>query len=379
MLEPGEIYSPDPNILERKAARYLSRLSEGAGFQREHASADAGELRRLTRSAVTLAATAGIAAGVIIGGTEWWMVQAVFNGNEGVDWREQWPWWAAFFAFAGLISAIEIVFLYWVALRGIAGVTSRSGLALGDAGYPDLFARSLARGGLEFPNPRVLVFGINPYAYMPLWKLAAKNIAYKLKVGVTSFLLRVFLRRVMVRMTIRSVVPLAAGPLYAGWNAIIMWRIMREARIRTLAPFAVESLVRQMFGAGQKPGKHAAEVMLQAAGEMLRRAGDAHPNQVFLLSRLREELGVTDDIDVDWTRHGGAMQSLDEAEQKQILNVLTLSIIIGSRISRRQKDLLREACEACGVKFGENELEQLRTDLMEGRAIAVADLAKAQR
>lgn len=376
---PGERYSPEPNILERKAAGYLARLSHDAKDEwRERTPAEAEEIRRATRRAVTLAAVAGIISGGIIGGAEVWIRLGIFDGREDVGWREQLPYWIGFFAFAGVISAIEIGYLYAVAIRSIARVTSRSNLALGGDGYPDLFTRALARAALEFPNPRVRVFGIDPYAYVPRWRLAAKNIAYKMKVGVSSFLLRVFLRRVMARMAIRGFVPLVAGPLYAAWNGIIVWRIMHEARIRTLGPFAVEHVVGELFDKREPPDQHARDVILQGVGEMMMCGHDAHPNQVYLLSRLRQEMSVeNDDIAVDWPRQRKALEPLHRDEQDRLLRVLTLSAILGSSTSRQQKRLLREAYEACGRTLHSGGLKHLRRKLKEGRAFGAVDWAKA--
>lgn len=376
--EPSDRYSPEPNILERKAADYLAQLSSADVEWHERTPAEADAIRRATHRAVILAALAGIVSGGIIGGTEVWIRQGAFDGDIG--WREQLPYWIGFFAFASVISAIEIAYLYAVALNGIARVTGRSGLALGGDGYPQHFARGLGRAALEFPNPRVLIFGIDPYAYVPRWLLAAKNIAYKLKVGVSSFVLRVFLRRVVARMAIRGFVPLIAGPLYAAWNAIIVWRIMREARIRTLGPFAVEHVVSELFGEGEGPGGAAADAILQGAGEMLMRGYDAHPNQIYLLMRLREELGVegTDSLRVDWTGQRQALKSLGEADRERLLKVLTLSAILGSSTSRQQKRLLREAYEACGTEFRPEGLKQLRAKLKDGRRITADDFDKVK-
>lgn len=375
----GERYSPEPNILERKAAEYLAKLNRGGEDEwRERTPAEAEEIRRATRRAVTLAAVAGIVSGGIIGGVEVWIRLGIFNGMEDVGWREQLPYWIGFFAFAGVISAIEIGYLYAVAIRGIARVTSRSDLVLGGDGYPELFARSLARAALEFPNPRVRVFGIDPYAYVPRWRLAAKNIAYKMKVGVSSFLLRVFLRRVMARMAIRGFVPLIAGPLYAAWNAIIVWRIMHEARIRTLGPFAVEHVVRELYGDSGKGSEPARDAILHGVGEMIMRGHDAHPNQIYLLARLRQELGVEDDeLAVDWPRQREALEALEPDDRESLLKALTLSAILGSSTSRQQKRLLRETYETCGRALQSGGLKHLRGKLKEGRAIGPDDWAEA--
>jgi len=383
MSEPqiGDRYSPDPNILERKAAEYLARLNTGGAEEwRERSRAEADAMESITRWTVAFAAMAGIVSGGIIGGMEVYVRLVIFDGNmDELGWRETMPYWIGLFAIAGVISAIEIVFLYALAIRGIAQLSTRSGIILGNVGYSDLFGRGLARAALEFPNPRVLVFGVDPYAYMPGWWIAAKNIAYKMKVGVTSFLLRVFLRRVAARMAVRGVVPLIAGPLYAFWNAFIIWRIMHEARLRTLGPFEVHDLIQKIGKDRHRPSDEAVEVMMHGVGEMLMRGHDAHPNQVYLMARLREDLDYgEDDIAVDWDSQRETLRSLPSSEQEKVIDVLVLSALLGSKIYKAQKKMLREACDACGMRFSPEKLKDLRKKLRRGRAITRSDYASVR-
>jgi hypothetical protein len=375
--DPGDCYSPEPNILEQKAARYLIRGAAARGRTRTPPGADSGALTSATRRAVTLAALAGIVSGGIIGGAEVWVRQDMLDGLEGMDWREHWPYWTGFFVFVAIISAIEIAFIYWISLRGVARITRESGLALGEDGYPGLFARGLARDALEFPSPRVHVLGIDPYAYVSRWRIIAKAVAYKMKVGVTSFLVRVFLRRVAARMAVRGFVPLVAGPLYAAWNAVIVWRVMHHARIRALGPPAAEAILQRIFSTGEPPRDAIAEMMLHGVGEMLRRGREAHPNYVYLLYRLREELEHESDIEVDWQARCAELGELSDDEQGQVLAVLAIAAVLGSWMRGGQKAMLREAVEACGRNYREDDLKALRSALMSGQKIGLEEVRRA--
>ncbi|MBK5926440.1 LBF_2804 family protein [Rhodobaculum claviforme] len=368
-------YSPEPNILERRFADHLARRSPGDDAWAAPSDARVRRIARVTRWSVALAALAGGVSGGMIGGAEVWMRQGLFDGDMGdLGWREALPYWAAFYAFAGVISAVEIALLYALALVGIARITQHSGLPLSHGEGHGLLAHSLARAGLEFPNPRGRVHGIDPYARVARWKLTALNLAYKMKVGVSSFLLRVFLRRVAARMAIRGLVPLLAGPLYAVWNAWIVARIMAEARLRTLGPFAVDTLIAAQFADAGDLGGTEKEVLEHAAGEMLTRAQDGHPNLIYLLERLRAALRRDGDIALDWDAMRPHLRRLDAAGQARVLDLLTVSCLIGGRLRPGQVALVRDTCRDCGATLRDARLADLRKALARGRKLTHADL-----
>jgi hypothetical protein len=376
--DPNRHYSPDPNVLERKAAGYLQWRCPGAARVCEGPPVDAAALRAVERRAVIWAAVAGVVSGGLIGGVEVFVRQGLLEGFEDVDWLDQLPYWIGFFAFAGLVSLIEILFLYWTALHAIARVSRISGLAL-DEEASEAVARGLARAALEFPNPRIRIYGIDPYALMPNWRITVRALLYRMKVGVSSFMLRVLLRRVLGRMALRGLIPLFTGPLYAVWNAIIIWRIIREARVRALGPAAVEELVARIDAEGEGVRPEAQEVMLHGVGELMMRGYDAHPNYVLLLSRLVEKLDPDDHtIEVDWPQKRRQIGDLGDREQALVLDVLTVAALLGSKVTRLQKDLLREIHADRGLQLRPEAVKRLRTRLIEGQPITREKLKAAR-
>lgn len=364
--------------MERKFADYLARHSdEGAAEGSAHA--DVQKINRVTNWVIGLSAFAGIVSGGLIGGGEVWLRHGYFDGMEDLSWRETWPYWAIFYAFAGVVSAVEIALLYFMTLSGVARVARHAALPLSRNEEKGLLAHSLARAALEFPNPQIRICGIDPYARVSNWKLTALNLVYKLKVGVSSFLLRVFLRRVAARMAIRGFVPLLAGPLYAFWNAFIVWRIMAEARMRTLGPFAVDNLITAHFHDADKIDDTEKNVILHAAGEMLICGRDAHPNQAYLMARLRHALGCEKEIDLDWKEMSRHLPEMDAARQTRILDLMTVSCLIGSRIHNDQKLVLHEACQACGTALDAAGLKSLHKALRRGEKITPERLAKTRK
>lgn len=361
-------YVPKPSMLERWAGDYLAKHHlRTAHPKRSRSAAERQALVRACRRRVLYAALAGILSGAVIGGMEWYMRQEIAGGMQDMTLGEQLPYWAGFFAVAGVVSAIEILFLYWNALRGVLCITRIAQAPLQDGAHAILIKRGLARVALEFPSPRDPVYGIDPYAQMQRWKLTARAVLYRMKVGATSFVLRILMRRIFGRMALRGLLPLVTGPLYAVWNALISYWIMRQARENALGPFAIDSLVAELEEQIDSLGDDAREVILHGVGEMLMRHQDAHANHVYLLSRLLETFAwPSSSLDVDWPRQSQTLAALSEIERRWLVEILSLAAVLVGPLHGRRKAFLRGVFEDCGLVFDLRTLGHLRSAVMNG-------------
>ncbi|EWH00583.1 LBF_2804 family protein [Halomonas sp. BC04] len=203
---------------------------------------------------------------------------------------------------------------------------------------------------------------------MGRWKLAVISVMYRMKVGVSSFILRVLLRRIFGRMALRGLLPLVTGPLYAIWNAIITWRIMRKAKIQALGPYTIEALLQHLETDQDRLGGSAREAILHGMGELIMRNQDAHSNHVYMLSRLLDAFDINDrQLDIDWPSHRQQLSTLKEVETQWILEILTVATLLGGTWRGRPRRFLREVHEACGATLDEERLKARRQQMLKGR------------
>jgi hypothetical protein len=376
-VSPGDQYSPEPNVLERRAAALIARRARDLRERQAGAQTPvARQVARIQRWSIALAAASGVVSGGLIGAVEIVVRQDLLGGMEDhIGLREQLPYWVGFFVFAGLVSAVEIVFLYGLALEAARRIYCLAGVPA-DKAHAQLVERSLARAALEFPNPGERVYGLDPYAHVPRWRVTARNLMYRLKVGVSSFLMRLFLRRVVGRILVRSVVPLLSGPLYAAWNAIIVWRIVRELHIRAFGAAAIGRLAERLRQTPAALDARARAIVVEGIGELMLRSQDAHPNYVLLLCALRESFGSEDaSIEIDWPRRREDFSNIAHDQRASALAVLTFAAAVCTRATRSQKQFLQEAYEDAGERFDPGRLKALRAALLDGEDVA-SDLVR---
>lgn len=302
----------------------------------------------------------------IIGGAEMYLRLVVLDDPDLSQWREDLSIWLGFYAFVGVLTIIEILFLYWNSLCAVARIGEITGVEFDRDSDSEVLVNGLARSALEMPNPRQKIYGVDPYAFLSGWRLQIQNILYKLKVGATSFIIRVLMRRVFTRAALRAYIPLLAIPLYAGWNAFITWRVLNEAWLRAIGPYLVDRIQSRLSKARESKNGDEGELLLHGIGEVIRRSGNAHPNYVLLLARAFSTLERSENLDLDWAGRRGSLDTLDDDGKSRLLWVLTITSVLAGKPRKAQREFLREAHDDCGRTYREERVDALRKDHMKG-------------
>lgn len=362
----------DRNLVERLALKFLrSRARRREPHVHRWSRPELSEIRRTEYWTIAVAALSGAVSGGILGGVEIWLHWGMVEEAGASDWRQQLPYWSVFLGLTVLVSGTEILFLYWFVLRMVARISSIAGLRLSNRGMERVIAIGLARSALDLPNPRTPICGIDPFARVSRWRLLAYSILYRIKIGVSSFVLRVVLRRVLARAALRFFIPLIGIPLFAVWNALIIWWLLRQVRIRAAGPVAVRELAEGISAERSNLDERSRRLVLQTVGESILRSRDAHPNFVLLLHRLLQDLEISPDpIAVDWDSSRASLKNASRKTQDVVLTTLSAAVILARRPRSAQRELLEEVHTTCGRSFQAEALLDLYREFVRGQGLS---------
>jgi hypothetical protein len=338
-------------FFRRRAAR-LPPLAAGSDLHLLDASEHAA-LRRIERGAILRGALAGALSA---------LVSAVAEMRAPT---------ATFVLITVAAAALELAFLYWDALRTVHGMARAIGLEPVPPGQPQpaRLAPALVRAALELPSPPDGVLGVNPYRRASRLALLAASVLYKLKIGLTNFVFRAVLRRLLGRSALRTYLPLIAVPVTALWNGLVVWWILRQARIRLLGPSAGDVMLAAALGRASGPSRALDEAVLRAVGSVIVRKRDMHPNLAHALEFVSARLERPEVPDVDdETRFLAALGALPQADRPAVLEVLRVAIVLDGRITRHDRALWRAAAAVAGVSPDVAPLYQLRGRFLRGDA-----------
>lgn len=358
------------NWLERTAVAFLrernGRIDERV---RRLSERDLHEIRQLERSTIALAALSGVLSGALIGGLEVWLNSRMPDAHSSLSGIVN--YWTPFLIGSILVSAIEIVFLYWLVLGRVGRISDIAGLRLTGSQIEAVVAVGLSRAALDVPDPREPLFGIDPYARVPRWRLILYAVAYRLKIGATSFFVRMILRRVLARAAVRTLIPLIAIVIYAVWNAVIIFWVMRAARIRVVGPFAIRELGVELSFRRESLSLADRQTIMAAVAELIQVGGRTHPNLALLLETLFEIFGLKPElIPRSWQARRAKLGHWSSDQCDILLRILALVILLTGRPRRTQLAFLRQVYGECGRDFSPARLFSDYQRFFDGASIA---------
>jgi hypothetical protein len=334
---------------------------------------------RVQAGAIFRAFMAGAISGSISAGAEVFANPLLPDGASAFS-RAGLEYWAILGGATLVASVAEILFLYWDTLRSVHQLATVAGLELfgrdaetdtADAALAD----ALARAALELPNPVDQRMGVDPHRESKKWRLVAASVAYKAKVGVTNFVVKLLVRRLLGRVAVRGVlgalVPFVAVPVTAAWNAVVTWLVLKEARVRAMGPSAIDELIGLVFGEVPTLSDAGKLATVRAVASAIVRTQDLHPNLVRLLSVVSARAGATGAAELDDV--GAFLASLHvlvPAERKLALQVLAVACIVDGRLTSREESLWEEAVAASERRVEVDGLERLRRAFVAGDALA---------
>ncbi|PWT72856.1 MAG: hypothetical protein C5B59_14805 [Bacteroidetes bacterium] len=295
------------------------------------------------------------------------------------------PWYLHYSWVIGVTvvaSLIEFYFLFLIALKVVHNVSELINMRANKKEFlqsgPFSITNILARTALEIPDPELHILGIDPFKRISKKNLLILGLLYKFKIALTNIVLK-FLLRTFVGKTIAGIsINYIALPVECFWNAVVIRRVVKEARLRmfgfALCNYIADEVIHD--GVLDQLSSEAVDGCMRAIGNAVVMAQNYHPNMIILLLRFEHLLHVNHARHYDdWNLFLATLQKVSEKERNLILDVFTIAASFDGRISRLEAKNIKDA-------YGEYyelylpRLEQLTHHLRSGELHAAADLCK---
>ena len=256
-----------------------------ATSHKSHALSDKEKrfLRRTTNRAIFWAALAGVIAAVLPGLSE---PQLEKRYKDVIDAQLL---MAINLAIGLVASIIEVFVVYRVTFKTALQITQATGLVLYPVDSQRAFAASaLVKTALELGNPTTLSSGVNPLKESSRFTMLLAALLYKAKRGLSTFLLKLFVKKVLPRYVAKEFLDLVAAPVNATWNALTMRKVMGAAKIVAMGPSAVCEVAGGLLRTREHVSPLLALQILRAVGVTMVVKRQVHPNIQVLQSIVLE-------------------------------------------------------------------------------------------
>ncbi|MBL8022033.1 MAG: hypothetical protein JNM27_20325 [Leptospirales bacterium] len=372
-------HRPAPGFLERAGTWYFRRLHrKTAHSATDYVHTSDAELAAYIRKITIWTSLGAFAAGAITTMVAVY-IQELYSH---VPLLERIAWIAGSTI---ITTAIEFVILFDITVRAVHKIARFTGQR--ELDQPILLNRDsisnlLARAALEISDPVYHFIGIDPTRLVKTRRLIIIGIFYKLKIMATNALAKLILMRFLGNSVMRVSVAYVAVILTGIWNVVVLWRVIREARLRLVGSLLAQTLANEILTGEQlaslSPAGRIGCVRAVATAVVLTQ--NYHPNMLILLVKLCELLGIEspDDYD-DWERFVLTLNQVSKREREFMLDLLSVSAAFDGKLSKLERVYLP-------VAFGEHAphyMERirkltnhvLRGELNEARRHCFADFA----
>ncbi|MCX7099575.1 MAG: hypothetical protein NTV43_16910 [Methylococcales bacterium] len=243
-----------------------------------------------------------------------------------------------------IMLAIEMGVLFWLGLRTVHGLACLTGQ---HGTYDDPFLETadampnlLARAALEVPDPVIHYLGIDPMKHVPKSKLLLVGFLYKAKVLLSSLLVKFVLVRIFGKGGSRLGFAWVAIPITGIWDAVVMYKIAKEARLRLFGNRLARHIAEEVMQPelmGQLSDK-AKEGALRAVATMMVLSQNHHPNMLVLLLKLSQTLAIDHECEYDnWEDFLKLLDEVSPPERYFILDLLCVSAAFDGHLSRLER------------------------------------------
>ncbi|OJJ22403.1 hypothetical protein BKI52_06900 [marine bacterium AO1-C] len=152
-----------------------------------------------------------------------------------------------FTIYSTILVVIELYYLTIVNLQAVHKMAKVCGFPQKDDPDYEKHLEGLYSIGMERESTEMQKYGINPLAGINKYYLMLVLILNRLKGTITNLLVKLVFKRLLGRIVLRVYIDLLGMPVYAFWNALAAHKVLREAKVRIMAPNLINQLTNNLY------------------------------------------------------------------------------------------------------------------------------------
>lgn len=365
--------APKGGLFERMAHGYFYGNNQYArhNYDEELSSEDWNAIKKIRIKTLLLSALAGTLGVVLLylpphynpDFFTLWTYHPVLFGTE-----IEFPLFATIY---GIILAVaEIYFLVFINIRAVykmAEVCRFPPLSDPDR---DLHVKSLVNIGVEKNAKNELNIGLDPHQGYSKYRLLMIFVWNKIKASLSNMVFKMLVRKILGRYAIRVVVDLAGIPVMATWNAYAANGVLKQAKMRILAPNVIQFTAIYLYSKYSNDERFR-NILYDILQFLAIKKRSFHENHYLLSVNILKTFQITtkEKHHLEEEEFLTTLSRLPKEMQEDISKLMVVGMILDGHLSVLEKKSLREMNE---MKICNKELKDVKlimTDFVNGKGI----------
>ncbi|TGK81056.1 hypothetical protein EHQ31_11185 [Leptospira montravelensis] len=200
----------------------------------------------------------------------------------------------------------------------------------------------MARLVLEIPDPRIRLYGIDPYKHLNERALFFRTVLYKSKVFLSNIFAKLLLKVCLGRTGLRFLIEYISGPVTGIWDSLTTYWILYELRKRIITRKLSDAIMLKI------KSKQRNEIFLESSVRAVALSivftKTFHPNFEYLLFGLLGLLPHRDNLQNldDWNLFVDSFQKLSIKEQKWPIAIFALCSSFDGTLNKEELQAFEE-------------------------------------
>lgn len=286
------------------------------------------------------------------------------------------PWWGptkvpiVSTIYSIVLVVVEIYYLTIVSLQAVHKMAKVCGFP--NAQDPDYqkHLEGLYSIGMERKSTEMAKYGINPMAGLNKYYLMLIVVINRLKGTITNLLIKLLLKRLLGRVMLRLWINLAGIPVYAFWNAWATSSVLKEAKVRIMAPNMVIQLTDQLYEL-LKDDEEFKDFLFDALQFIAVIKRQFHHNHYFLVEKLitKFDIETKDQKILEREELINKLNNLNSDAREGIAKLFLFGMIIDGKLSLKEKKTLQQLQKQGLVTFDWSTLKSWERSFVSGQGL----------
>jgi hypothetical protein len=224
----------------------------------------------------------------------------------------------------------------------------------------------LTQTGLEIEHKGLDIYKIDPYLGVPKLEYLFFILLARFKATLSNIFVKVILKRILGRFALRQITDLAGIPVFAFWNAWASYQVIKEAKIRIMAPMAIAEFLQKL-----KATEPNLQIVKNRIPELMQYAAQLKRKYNFAIYLLAEALHQ--EFDLKPVAHSAEIKQIEWTDETRnvISKILACAFIVDGVLNKREIAAIRKLEIEGHFIFSVAEMQQKALTYASGKGLHV--------